>query len=258
MMNRIFDAYARYYDLLYRDKDYAGETEYVASHIRRQIPDAKRILELGCGTGGHAEHLARTGFTVHGVDMSEGMVKRSKTRKAGLPSAMSERLSFAIGDIRNLRKNEFYDVVVSLFHVMSYQITNDDLQASIATAKTHLNPGGLFIFDFWYGPAVLSDPPVVRVKRLEDDEIEVLRIAEPVIHHNENVVDVNYKVLITETATGKVEKVDETHKMRYLFLPEITNYLIEHNFHLLRAEEWLSGKAPGNDTWNVCCVAQCR
>ena len=257
-MNRIFDTYARYYDLLYKDKDYAGESEYISSHIRNQIPDAKRILELGCGTGGHAEHLARTGFTVHGVDMSEGMVKCSETRKAGLPSEVSERLSFGIGDMRNLRAEEFYDVVVSLFHVMSYQTSNDDLQAAIATAKAHLNPGGLFIFDFWYGPAVLSDPPVVCVKKLDNNEIEVLRTAEPVIHHNDNVVDVNYKVLITETATGKVEQVNETHRMRYIFLPEITNYLTAHGFNLLRAEEWLSGKAPGNDTWNVCCVAQCR
>lgn len=255
-MNRIFDAYARYYDLLYKDKDYAGESEYVAAHIRNQLPDTKRILELGCGTGAHAEYLARMGFSVHGVDMSEGMVNHSESRKATLPSDVSERLSFSIGDMRNLCTNEIYDVVISLFHVMSYQTTNDDIKAAIATAKAHLNPGGLFIFDFWYGPAVLSDPPVIRVKRLGNNEIEVLRTAEPVIHYNDNVVDVNYKVLITETATGKVEQVNETHKMRYLFLPEITNYLIAHGFHLLLAEEWLSGKDPGNDTWNVCCVAQ--
>ena len=45
-MSQVFDAYARYYDLLYRDKDYVGEAEYVAAHIRKQAPQAKRILEL--------------------------------------------------------------------------------------------------------------------------------------------------------------------------------------------------------------------
>ena len=55
-MNPAFDTYARYYDLLYRDKDYAGEAAYVASHIRQHAPEAARILELGCGTGAHAEH----------------------------------------------------------------------------------------------------------------------------------------------------------------------------------------------------------
>jgi hypothetical protein len=97
---------------------------------------------------------------------------------------------------------------------------------------------------------------VVRVKRLEDSEIEVLRIAEPVVHYNDNVVDVNYQVTITEKTTGKLEQVRETHRMRYLFLPEITWHLEAQGFGLRRAEEWMSGKSPGRDTWGVCCVAR--
>jgi SAM-dependent methyltransferase len=255
-MSQVFDTYARYYDLLYRDKDYAGESEYVAAHIRKQAPQAKRILELGCGTGTHAEYLARMGYTVHGVDMSKAMVARAVARKASLPPEVAARLSFDIGDVRTVRTGETYDAVISLFHVMSYQTTNDDLQAAFATVKAHLNPGGFFLFDCWYGPAVLSDPPVVRVKRLGDGEIDVLRIAEPVMHYNENVVDVNYQVMITERKTGKMDEVREMHKMRYLFLPEITEYMKAHGFNLAQAEEWLSGKTPGSDTWGVCCIAR--
>jgi SAM-dependent methyltransferase len=255
-MSRVFDTYARYYDLLYRDKDYAAESEYVAAHIRKQSEHAKRILELGCGTGAHAEHLARMGYTVHGVDMSQAMLNRAEERKASLPPDVAARLSFGLGDVRTVRTGETYDAVISLFHVMSYQITNNDLHAAFATVKTHLKSNGLFLFDCWYGPAVLSDPPVVRVKRLEDDRIAVLRIAEPVMHYNENVVDVNYQVVITERATGKVEQVQETHYMRYLFLTEIAEYVTAHDFDLVRAEEWLSGKIPGSDTWGVCCIAR--
>jgi SAM-dependent methyltransferase len=257
-MSAVFDVYARYYDLLYRDKDYAGEAEYVAAHIRKQTLQSKRILELGCGTGAHAEHLARMGYTVHGVDMSEAMLARAEARKIILPSEIAVRLSFGLGDVRTVRTGGTYDTVISLFHVMSYQTTTADLEAAFETASIHLQPGGLFLFDFWYGPAVLSDPPAVRVKRLGDNEIEVLRIAEPVMHHNENMVDVNYQVMITEIATGKLEQVRETHRMRYLFLPEITEHLAAHGFSLLQTEEWVSGKIPGSDTWGVCCVARLR
>jgi len=255
-MTRVFDTYARYYDLLYRDKDYAGEAEYVAAHIRKQAAKGKRILELGCGTGIHAEHLARMGYAVHGVDMSETMLAGAAVRKKGLSPEVAERLSFGPGDARTVRTGDNYDVVISLFHVVSYQITNVDLKAAFATAREHLKPGGIFLFDFWYGPAVLTDPPAVRVKRLEDSEIEVLRIAEPVVHFNENVVDVNYQVMITEKATGQVETFRETHHMRYLFLPEVVGYLEQHGFILEQAEEWGSGKVPGSDTWGVCCVAR--
>jgi len=247
-MSQVFDAYARYYDLLYCDKDYAGEAEYVVSHIRKQAPHAKRILELGCGTGAHAEHLARMGYTVHGVDMSEAMLTRAKARKATLLPEVAARLSFGLGDVRSVRTGEIYDTVISLFHVMSYQTGNADLEAAFETASVHLQPGGLFLFDFWYGPAVLTQRPEVRVKRLEDDEIKVIRIAEPVMHVNDNVVDVNYTVFIEVRSTGKVEQVRETHSMRYLFLPELLHYGVRE-FKERTNYAWMTKDVLNADTW---------
>ncbi len=113
---------------------------------------------------------------------------------------------------------------------------------------------GVFIFDVWYGPAVLTDRPVVRVKRMEDDEIKVTRLAEPVLHPNENRVDVNYHVFVRDLESGVVNELRETHVMRYFFRPEIELFAAQNGFRLLNAEEWLSGKAPGEDTWGVCFV----
>ena len=247
-MNQVFDTYARYYDLLYRDKDYIAEAEYVATHIRGSAPQAECILELGCGTGAHAEHLARMGYTVHGVDMSEEMLSRAEKRKAALPVDVAARLSFGYGDVRYLRTDQTYDVVISLFHVMSYQTTNVDLVAMFETAATHLSPGGLFLFDFWYGPAVLTQKPEVRVKRLEDEEIKVMRIAEPVMQVNQNLVDVNYTVFIDVKSTGKLEQVRETHRMRYFSLPEL-QCCWQSIFQDCGALGWMADSAPDMTTW---------
>lgn len=244
----VFNAYASYYDLLYRDKDYSEEAEYVASHIRGCMPQAKRILELGCGTGAHAEHLARMGFTVHGVDMSGEMLVRAEARRVALPAEVSARLSFSLGDVRTVRTGQTYDVVISLFHVMSYQIANSDLIATYETAAAHLLKGGLFLFDYWYGPAVLTQKPEVRVRRLENKEIKVTRIAEPVMHVNDNVVDVNYTVFIAFGQTGQVKQINETHRMRYLFLPEILCYGYE-KFKGLGSHAWMTNQPLNADTW---------
>lgn len=244
----VFNAYASYYDLLYRDKDYSAEAEYVASHIHGCAPQAKRILELGCGTGAHAEHLARMGFTVHGVDMSGEMLIRAEARRAALPAEVSARLSFSLGDVRTVRTGQTYDVVISLFHVMSYQITNSDLMATYETAAIHLSKGGLFLFDYWYGPAVLTQKPEVRVRRLENKEIKVTRIAEPVMHVNDNVVDVNYTVFIEMGQTGRVEQINETHRMRYLFLPEMLCYGAG-KFQELGSHAWMTNHPLNADTW---------
>ena len=247
-MNQVFDSYARYYDLLYQDKDYVAEVDYIVAHIRKDAPKAKHILELGCGTGAHAEHLAQMGYTVHGIDMSEEMLFRAEVRKAGLPADVASRLSFGLGDARTVRAGKIYDVVISLFHVMSYQSSNDDLTAAFDTALIHLSSGGIFLYDYWYAPAVLTQRPEVRVKRLEGEDIKVTRIAEPVMHVNQNMVDVNYTVFIDEKSTGKIEQVYETHKMRYFSLPELECYWqpIFKNCGILG---WMSDCAPDISTW---------
>lgn len=245
----VFNAYARYYDLLYRDKDYSAEAEYVASHIRGHAPKAGRILELGCGTGAHAEHLVRMGYTVHGVDMSEEMLARAEARKAALPADVAARLSFSLGDVRSVRTSETYDAVISLFHVMSYQSTNADLAAAFETAATHLSPGGVFLFDFWYGPAVLTQRPDTRIKRLENSEIKVTRIAESVLNVNENLVDVNYTVFIENKSVGGNDQLNEMHRMRYFFLPELELYR-GCFWKELVSEVWLSGGSLSENSWS--------
>ncbi len=247
-MTEVFDAYARYYDLLYRDKDYAAEAAYVVSHLKRHAPHATRILELGCGTGAHAEHLAHMGYSVHGIDQSEAMLARAAARRSVLPAEIGARLSYSEGDVRHVRTGETYDAVISLFHVMSYQTANADLQAAFTTAAAHLSRGGLFLYDFWYGPAVLSQRPESRLKHLEDERIRVTRAAEPVMRDAQCVVDVQYTVHIEDKATGKVRQVRETHSMRYLFLPELA-LLHGPAFEERASCAWLGAEPPARQSW---------
>lgn len=244
----VFGAYSHYYNLLYQDKDYHGETDYVHGLIRKYHPTTQNILDLGCGTGRHDILLAEKGYRITGVDFSDDMLAVARSA--------SSTLTFHQGDIRTIRLGEKFDAVISLFHVMSYQTTNDDLASSFATVREHLNPGGVFIFDCWYGPAVLSEPPVIRIKRLEDEKISVLRIAEPVMHPNENLVDVNYHVIVRVKTEGKDQDLRETHRMRYLFRPELDFFLRDAGLRIVDEFEWITNKPPGLNTWGVCFVVK--
>ncbi len=251
----IFGNYARYYDLLYRDKDYVGEAEFVRRLLQTYAPAAVNILELGCGTGHHAALLAETGYQIHGIDLSDEMLARAAVRKSQLPPAIAAKLEFSQGDLRNVRLEQQFDAIVSLFHVISYQTTEQDLQAALATATAHLKPGGILIFDLWYGAAVLSDRPVVRVKRFEDNRIAVTRIAEPIIHDDRNLVDVNYHIFIKDKHQNAIQEVTETHQMRYLFKPEIESLLQQSGLRPIACREWMSDREIGLDTWSVYFVA---
>jgi SAM-dependent methyltransferase len=242
----VFGNYSRYYDLLYRDKDYRGEAAYIHALIEKHRPGAQSLLDLGCGTGRHASLLAERGYDVTGVDRSPAMLAEARAR-----IVRGGRTEFVEGDLRSVRLNRRFDVVVSLFHVMSYQTTNADLAAAFATLQSHLAPGGLFIFDCWYGPAVLNLRPAVRVLRLEDDAIAVTRLAEPVLHPNSNVVDVNYQIFVQDKQSSAVSELREKHSMRYLFAPEVELLLGAAGLAAREMVAFMAEGAPGLDTWTA-------
>jgi len=250
-----FGAYARYYDLLYGDKNYQREIEFVSALIKRHAPGAKTILDLGCGTGIHACALAQQGFKVTGIDHSAGMLARARERDARRIAAGSAPAEFLKADIRDFKLNRRFDAVVALFHVVSYLPENSDLEAAFARIAEHLNPSGLLIFDHWYGPAVLTSRPEPRLKTFENTETKVIRFATPALLANDNLVDVRYDLLIEDKALGRWEQFAETHRMRYLFWPEIKSLLSRHGLRPLAFCEWLSDRAPGEQTWNAFTAA---
>lgn len=252
----VFENYAQYYDLIYQDKDYAGEACFIQKLISTYSPNAKTLLELGSGTGRHAELLAQSGFYIHGVERSSEMLTRCQSRYDTLPPELKKLLSFTQGDLRTCDIQRTFDTVISLFHVISYQTSNEDLLSAFRTVRKHLKPNGVFIFDVWYGPAVLSTPPEVRIKRLESSTYELTRIAEPELHANANIVDVNYQLLMKEKGATNIDCVTETHRMRYLFKPELDFFLQTSGFKLLNTCEWLTGEEIGPHTWGACFIAQ--
>ena len=249
-MNKVFDAYAAYYDLLYQDKNYHKEAKYILRLLEDNGISSGKILELGSGTGKHAEEFAKMGFCVHGVDLSPEMAQEANHRNN---NNLEGQLYFEVGDVRNFVAGKKFDAVISLFHVISYQIKNEDILEMFKTAAKHLKTNGIFIFDFWYGPGVLTDPPEVRQKRLENKDIEVLRIAEPTMYPNENVVDVNYCVQIKQKGSGKVSELNETHKMRYLFIPEILQFSSKW-FTLKTNFAWMKDSYPDFTDWLSVCT----
>lgn len=245
----IFNNYAKYYNLLYKDKEYGVEVNHVHNLIELfSKQPAKNILDIGCGTGTHAGYLANTGYKITGIDLSIEMVNQAIARE--IPDA-----SFYVGDATDFKLDNEFDVITSLFHVFSYQTSNKSAEAMIKNACNHLKNNGLFIFDFWYGPAVLSEKPTVKIKRLEDDEIKVTRIAEPILKVNDNIVDVNFELMIYDKVRNLTETINEVHPMRYFFKPEIELFMAKMNMGLIYFKEWLTGQTPSDTTWSVCCVA---
>lgn len=252
----VFDKYARYYDLLYQDKDYTGEAAYIAGLLEKYGHHPQSILELGCGTGKHAELLAEKGYRVHGLDQSAGMLAEARQRANEGGQYIQNRLQFTQADIRNFALEEQFDASIALFHVMSYQNTDTDVASVLGRVAKHLTAGGIFVFDTWYGPAVLCQQPELRVKRLADAACEVTRIAEPVLRENEDICEVHYDVFVKDKKEDEIHEFQELHSMRYFFAGEVRRLLKESGFTLVDAFEFMTGNELGRDTWGSCFVAR--
>lgn len=253
----VFAEYANLYNVLYQDKDYLTEAKFIEKIITKhsKIP-GKSVLELGCGTAKHAVEFAKSGYTVHGVDQSNLMLESAGSLLNNLDSDVADRIKLTAGDIRTFRSNEKYDIALSLFHVLSYQTTNADLESTFTTVAEQVKPGGLFIFDCWYGPAVLTDLPKITYKKMSNDKVELERVAVPEIFTEQNLVTVNYQMFYKNVHEKLYSKITETHHMRYLFKPEIENLAKQFNMQVAADYHWLQDKPISKDSFGACFVLE--
>lgn len=242
-----FNQYSRYYDLLYRDKDYKMESDYVVTTLKKHSNMVNSILDLGCGSGSHAFHICDQGIHVTGIERSNEMIN----------SALKKNIeSFEIfqSDISEFRISKKFDAAISLFHVLNYLTDNSSLLSCFKSVNEHLNLSGLFLFDIWYTPAVLNLKPETRIKRLEDESIFVTRISEPQLDSFSNVVNVNFEVIIRDKITRDTSLIIENHPMRHFSIPEIKLLANFTGFEFVHCEEFLTKNPVSDETWGICCI----
>jgi SAM-dependent methyltransferase len=243
-MNNFTNLYSQYYNLLYKDKDYSNEFQYVLSIINSlpPPPHGNSLLDIGCGTGKHLKFFQDSGYAVAGVDSSFEMLNEARQYLGPDADLLCAKAS-------EFKINKRFNIITSLFHVMSYQTETSEFEKVLINVSSHLVSGGLFLFDFWYGPAVLSDPPVIRIKRLEDTKIKITRLAEPVMHYNENVVDINFELFIEQKAMNSFVKLNEVHKMKYFFLPELKYFSKKAGLSFVDSYNWLTKDPLSDKSW---------
>lgn len=255
-MSAVFGAeYSARYDSLYRDKDYAEECEQIARLLKTYADRPVRsILDLGCGTGNHSLPLAQQGFEIVGVDRSSTMLDGARRKAAA--EKLDGKAVFHEGDIRTLGVDRKFDAALMMFAVLGYQLENHDVLAALRNARQHLSAGGLFIFDVWYGPAVLHQGPSDRMKSIPTDDGEIIRFASGRLDVQRHLCEVTYQ--LWDLARDRLRsKTEETHLMRYFFPLELKLFLECCDFSLVRLGAFPEfDRDPDPTTWNVLGVAR--
>jgi len=242
-----------YYDLIYSQKDYRAEVSCLIELIRTYSGrHVKSILDLGCGTGGHAFLLAERGYEVTGVDKSDSMLAIAREKGEGSQA----QLEFINGDIRNVRLERKFDAVISMFAVMGYQTTNDDFERTLRNSSKYLKKNGLLVFDVWFGPAVIAQKPTDRMLSIDHYGDKIIRFSHPeldIMHHR---VVVHYTILRIKKDMC-VDCVNEEHVMRFFFPLELEYFLQTTGYRLLAIVPFMEKeRTPTECDWNVTVIAR--
>jgi SAM-dependent methyltransferase len=170
----MFSESADLYDVLYAEKDYDAESEYVAEVIRDRASAATTLLDVACGTGEHANRFAnKHGFRTTGIDIEPALVARARQK---VPSA-----TFAVADMTNFDLGITYDAVVCLFSSIGYVRTVANLRHAMIAMAHHVAPAGVMVIEPWFEPGAIEngrvtclvrdrpDGPVCRMSHTEID-----------------------------------------------------------------------------------------
>ncbi len=247
--------YAEFYDHLYHDKDYEKECDFIETAFNKYGCRVKTILDLGCGTGGHALILNERGYHIVGVDRSREMIRLARRKLKD--KKKKPTVEFIQGDITDINLNQKFDAVISMFAVMGYQTANPALAGACSVAASHLATGGLFIFDCWYGPAVLTEKPGMRIREaVSNDHEKIIRFTEPVIDTFAHTVETRFKAWKIK-GNRLISETRESHLMRFLFPQEIRYYLETAGFRDIRLCPFLElEKQLTEHDWNMAVIAR--
>jgi ubiquinone/menaquinone biosynthesis C-methylase UbiE len=151
----MFTESADLYDAIYSFKDYPAEAAQITAVVRTYHPEARTILDVACGTGEHARHLALThGFEVDGLDLDEGLLDVARGKH---PAG-----SFYHADMSEFLLDARYDAVLCLFSSIGYLVTLERTRRALECFQRHLAPNGVVLVEPWFPPGGLEDGRIFR------------------------------------------------------------------------------------------------
>ena len=140
MKNHFYTELAKYYDKIYHYVDYNEQVDFFLKLIDKFADSRnKKILDLACGTGKHANLLHKKGFEVTGIDISDDMIQEARNKYP--------EIGFEKGDMKTWAGKDKFSAIVIFFNSILYNNSKIDLLKTLKNCYSQLEENGLLIFD---------------------------------------------------------------------------------------------------------------
>lgn len=243
--------YSEVYNLLYEGKNYKKEFYTIKKIIRKYHKKPKNLLDLGCGTGSYSKLMTELELKVTGVDASKDMLKIAKSKYK-----KNKNLIFKKLNILNMNLKKKYDVVSALFHILSYQITDKNVNKFFKNSEKHLNTNGILIFDFWYKNGVFNLQQPLRVREVENKYFKVRRITNSKWFKKKDTINDIHNMTVYNKKNNSIKSFQEIHPMRYFDLETIKKFLRKNKLKFLKSLDLATDKHLSKKSWGALIIAK--
>jgi len=204
MAQELYKQLSKYLDVSYRrSKNYQREVDFMLRRVGK-IRRRKILIDVACGSGGHAELLSKAGFSVYAVDLNPPMLR---LLKKNLPTAKTFKQ-----DMRQLQLPVQADLLICMYNSINYNYSYAELSRTLKRFFDHLKPGGILIFDTAFMKHTWKPGPF-SVETIATPEFEVARINKSHKKRSFGIVDIVFIVF----EKGRKKIVETQNK---IFLPD--------------------------------------
>lgn len=244
-----YESFAYWYDELMKDAPYDEWRAFVHKKIKQYgRADTKRLLDVGCGTGELAIRLAKDGFDVTGVDLSENMLAIAQAK------AEQQRINveFFQQNMTELEGFLPFDGVIIFCDSLNYLQNETDIQQTFQRIYELLHEGGLLLFDVH---SVYKMDHVFQGATFasNDESISYIWICDPLETPHTVVHELTFFV---QEEDGRYERYDEWHIQRTFDVKQYEQWLTSAGFTVLEVSADFTDVPPHDTAERIFFVAK--
>jgi len=214
------------------------------------------IIDLACGTGRTAIPLAELGFSVVGIDIQEGMLKKASEKAA----KQNVSINWLKKDLTAFNLKEKSPLMYMAGNSFQHFLTNEDQDNLLTCVTASLQEGGYFIFDTRFPcKEELLQSPTEEYWKTYQEEKSGLSVQLSTISIYDEISQIQHYVTIRKftNENGEVQKENRTNiRLRYVYPQELKRLLTIHKLEVVAVYEDWNKTTLKNGSQNMVCI--CR
>ncbi|WP_064092424.1 class I SAM-dependent DNA methyltransferase [Rossellomorea aquimaris] len=239
-----YERFAYIYDYLMQDVPYERWLDYVNKQVQACSIPVRDVLDIACGTGELSIRLAKNGYTVTGVDLSEDMLMIAQEKSL----EENVKLSLFQQDMCKLDSLGEYDLITIFCDSLNYLKDEQDVENTFKGVYHHLKWDGLFLFDVH---SIFKMTQIFINQTFTHTDESVSYIWDCFPGESPNSVEHELTFFVLDEETNLYERVEELHRQRTYPILMMKNMLSNAGFEVLSVSADFSEDEPTDQSERI-------